>query len=114
MPIGPYNQAILTGNMLFVSGQIGVNPKTKLMENNSIKEETIRVLENVKAILNEVNMDFSNIIKATIFITDMNNFSAVNEVYASYFLSDFPARECVEVSKLPANAKVEISVISTK
>jgi 2-iminobutanoate/2-iminopropanoate deaminase len=111
-PIGPYSHAVQMGNMLFVSGQVGKNPKSGELMLNDIKTETTQVMENLKGILNEAGMDFSNICKTTIFLTDMNDFSSVNEVYGSYFKSDFPARETVQVSKLPLNVNVEISVIA--
>jgi 2-iminobutanoate/2-iminopropanoate deaminase len=111
-PIGPYNHAVQMGNMLFVSGQVGKNPNSGELMLNDIKTETTQVMENLKGILNEAGMDFSNICKTTIFLTDMNDFSSVNEVYGSYFKSDFPARETVQVSKLPLNVNVEISVIA--
>lgn len=113
-PIGPYSQAVLANNLLFVSGQIPLNPATGKVDSTDIKIQTKQVMENIKAILTASNMNFTNIIKTSIFITDMNNFSQVNEVYGSYFTSDFPARECVQVCKLPLGVDVEISVIATK
>jgi len=111
-PIGPYNQAIKTGNLLFVSGQVALKPGTNDMANADIIEETHQVLQNLKAILQEAGMDFSNIVKTTIFLSDMALFSQVNEIYAKYFDGDFPARETVAVKGLPKNANVEISVIA--
>ncbi|WP_129714291.1 RidA family protein [Pedobacter sp. SYP-B3415] len=111
-PIGPYSQAVQTGNLLFVSGQIAINPETEQLNITSIEEETHQVMRNIKAILLEAGLDFSHVIKASIFLTDMGNFPRVNETYASYFSSDFPARETVEVSVLPKNVNVEISVIA--
>jgi len=111
-PIGPYSHGVLMGNTLFVSGQVGKNPKTGELMLSDIKTETTQVMENVKAILAEAGMDFSNICKTTIFLTDMNDFAFVNEVYGSYFQGDYPARETVQVSKLPLNVNVEISVIA--
>lgn len=113
-PIGPYNQAIQVGNTLYTSGQIAINPVNGELVLDNIKEETKMVMENLNAVLLEANMDFSNVIKSTIFISDMNNFSLINEVYGSYFTSNFPARETVEVACLPKNVNVEISVIAIK
>ncbi len=111
-PIGPYNQAIKTGNLLFVSGQVALKPGTGEMANTDIIEETHQVLQNLKSILQEAGMDFSNIVKTTIFLSDMELFGQVNEIYAKYFEGDFPARETVAVKGLPKNANVEISVIA--
>jgi 2-iminobutanoate/2-iminopropanoate deaminase len=111
-PIGPYSHAVKMGNTLFVSGQVGKNPKSGELMLSDIKTETTQVMENLKGILNEAGMDFSNVCKTTIFLTDMNNFASVNDVYGSYFKGDFPARETVQVSKLPLNVNVEISVIA--
>ncbi len=112
-PIGPYSQAVMYGNTLYVSGQIPVNPATGKFE-PEIKAQTIQVMENLKAILTEAGLDFTNVVKASIFISDMNNFAQINEVYGSYFTSDFPARETVQVAKLPLAVDVEISVIAIK
>jgi 2-iminobutanoate/2-iminopropanoate deaminase len=111
-PIGPYNQAIKTGNLLFVSGQVALKPGTNDMANADIIEETHQVLQNLKSILQEAGMDFSNIVKTTIFLSDMALFSQVNEIYAKYFTGNFPARETVAVKGLPKNANVEISVVA--
>lgn len=111
-PIGPYNQAIKTGNLLFVSGQVALKPGTNELANADIIEETHQVLQNIKCILQEAGMDFSNIVKTTIFLSDMELFSQVNGIYAKYFDGDFPARETVAVKGLPKNANVEISVIA--
>ncbi len=113
-PIGPYSHGVLKANMLFVSGQVCKNPVSGELMNGDIKTETIQVMENVKGILNDAGMDFKNVCKSTIFLTDLNDFASVNEVYGSYFSSDFPARETVQVSKLPLNVNVEISVIAMK
>ncbi|UBZ08854.1 Rid family detoxifying hydrolase [Salegentibacter mishustinae] len=114
-PIGPYNQAILTGNMLYISGQIALNPETNELETEELQKETTRVMENLKAILNESEMDFENVIKTSIFISDMNNFAKINEVYGSYFDAETaPARETVEVANLPKFVNVEISAIAVK
>lgn len=114
-PIGPYNQAILNGNTLYTSGQIAINPETGELVIDDIKTEAEQVMQNLKAILDEVNMTFENVIKTTIFLSDMNNFSKVNEVYGNYFDEDTaPARETVAVAALPKFVNVEISVIAVK
>ncbi|WP_271393085.1 RidA family protein [Aequorivita sinensis] len=112
-PIGPYNQAVLSGSMLYTSGQIAINPKTGELETDDIKSETKLVMENLKAILTEAGMTFENVIKSSIFISDMHNFAAINEVYGTYFNEETaPARETVEVANLPKFVNVEISVIA--
>ena len=113
-PIGPYNQAIETGNMLFISGQVCIDPVTNQLKNKDLQEETHQVMHNLKAILEKAGMDFENVVKTTIFITDMNRFSEMNEVYAKYFSDNFPARETVQVSALPKFVNVEISMIAVK
>jgi len=113
-PIGPYNQAVLINDTLYVSGQICIDPSTGNLKNKDIQEETHQVMQNLKAILSEGGMNFNNVVKATIFITDMNRFSEINEVYGRYFESDFPARETVQVSALPKFVNVEISMIAVK
>ena len=113
-PIGPYNQAVLTGNMLFISGQICIDPATGNLKNKDIQEETHQVMHNLKAILQQAGMDFSHVVKASIFITDMHQFGAINEVYGKYFEGEFPARETVQVSALPKFVNVEISMIAVK
>jgi 2-iminobutanoate/2-iminopropanoate deaminase len=113
-PIGPYNQAVLTGDMLFISGQICIEPVSGNLKNKDIQEETHQVMHNLKAILQEAGMDFSNVVKTTIFLTDMNQFGEVNTVYGKYFESAFPARETVQVSALPKFVNVEISMIAVK
>jgi len=114
-PIGPYNQAVLIGSMLYTSGQIAINPKTGELETDDIKSETKLVMENLKAILTEAGMTFENVIKSSIFISDMHNFAAINEVYGTYFNEETaPARETVEVANLPKFVNVEISVIACK
>ena len=114
-PIGPYNQAILTGNTLYTSGQIAINPATGDLVLENITLETKQVMENVKAVLEEAGMTFENVIKSSIFISDMHNFSSINEVYGSYFNEETaPARETVEVANLPKFVNVEISVIAIK
>ncbi|MBK8143438.1 MAG: RidA family protein [Chitinophagaceae bacterium] len=111
-PIGPYNQAVLTGNMLFISGQICIDPTTGDLKNKDIQEETHQVMHNLKAILQEAGMDFGHVVKTTIFITDMQQFGVINEAYGKYFKGDFPARETVQVSALPKFVNVEISMIA--
>jgi 2-iminobutanoate/2-iminopropanoate deaminase len=113
-PIGPYSQAVLKGNILYTSGQIAIDPKTGFLALGDIKDETRLVMENLKAILNEVEMTFDHVLKTSIFISDMKNFSKINEVYASYFDdSTAPARETVEVANLPKYVNVEISLIAS-
>jgi len=112
-PIGPYSQAILTGNMLYTSGQIPLDPKTGELVMENITQETTQVMENLKAVLTEAGMTFENVIKASIFITDMDDFGAINQVYGSYFdAATAPARETVQVARLPKDVNVEISVIA--
>ena len=111
-PIGPYNQAIQYGDILFVSGQIAINPATGELVLGDIQAETHMVMNNLKAVLAEAGMDFSNIIKSSIFLMDMGQFAQVNEVYGSYFSANPPARETVQVSGLPKGVNVEISVIA--
>lgn len=113
-PIGPYNQAVMAGNMLFVSGQIAINPESGALQLNTIEEETHQVMKNIRAILIEAGMDMENVVKTGIFLLDMNNFSIVNEIYGSYFASNYPARETVQVARLPKDVNVEISVIAIK
>jgi 2-iminobutanoate/2-iminopropanoate deaminase len=113
-PIGPYNQAVAAGNFIFLSGQIALNPANGQLITDDIKTETKQVMENIKAILSEAGIDFSNIVKTSIFLTDMQNFAQVNEVYGTYFKDDFPARETVQVSGLPKGVNVEISVTAVK
>jgi len=113
-PIGPYNQAMQADNMLFISGQICIDPATGQLKNKDMQEETHQVMHNLKAILQQAGMDFNDIVKTTIFITDMNRFAEVNEVYGKYFNGSFPARETVQVSALPKFVNVEISMIAIK
>lgn len=113
-PIGPYSQAIVSGNFLFISGQVCIDPATGNLKNKDVQEETHQVMHNLKAILQKAGMNFSNVVKTTIFLTDMNRFSEVNDVYGKYFESDFPARETVQVSALPKFVNVEISMIAAK
>lgn len=114
-PIGPYSQAVLVDKTLYTSGQIAINPKTENLVLDDIKTETKQVMENLKAVLAAADMTFENVIKSSIFISDMNNFAFINEVYAEYFIeSTAPARETVEVANLPKFVNVEISMIAVK
>jgi len=113
-PVGAYNQAIFSNNILFISGQVAIDPINGNMKNSNIKEETIQVMNNLKAILNEVDFDFNNVIKSTIYLSNMENFTIVNEVYGSFFKKNYvPARVTIEVSRLPKNANVEIDMIAS-
>jgi 2-iminobutanoate/2-iminopropanoate deaminase len=114
-PIGPYSQAVLTGNTLYTSGQIAIDPESGELITNEIKAETGQVMENLKAVLAAADMTFDNVIKSSIFISDMNDFGNINEVYGSYFdEANAPARETVQVAVLPKNVNVEISMIAVK
>ncbi len=113
-PIGPYSQAVQYGNTLYISGQIALNPHTGQLDTSHIASETKQVMENLKAVLHEAGMDFSHLVKCTIFITDMNQFAEINEVYGCYFSGSYPARETVQVSRLPKDVHVEISAIAVK
>jgi 2-iminobutanoate/2-iminopropanoate deaminase len=111
-PIGPYNQAIITNNMIFVSGQIPLKPATDELVIGDVATETHQVMRNLSAILEEAGINFNHVVKSTIFLSDMNLFATVNEVYGSYFSADYPARETVAVKGLPKNVNVEISMIA--
>ena len=114
-PIGPYNQAVISGDLMFISGQVAFDPNTDELVLDDIQSETKQVMENLKSILEEANLSFDNVVKTTIFLSDMNDFQQVNEVYGSYFSNDqAPARETVEVSRLPKDVNVEISMIAYK
>ncbi|MET3502304.1 RidA family protein [Mucilaginibacter sp. P25] len=113
-PIGPYSQATLAGGFLFVSGQIPIDPLSGELISSDIKAEATQVMENIKAILTEAGLGFNSIVKTSIFLTDLQNFVQVNEVYGTYFTADFPARETIQVSALPKGVNVEISVIAVK
>lgn len=114
-PIGPYNQAVLVNDTLYTSGQIAIDPATGNLKVDEIQAETELVMENLKAVLEAANMDFSNVVKCSIFLSDMDNFPLVNEVYARYFNEDTaPARETVQVARLPKSVNVEISAIAVK
>lgn len=113
-PIGPYSQAILAGNMLFLSGQVAIQKSSGNLITGNIQDETRQVMANLQEVLKAAGMDFSHVVKSTIFLKDMNNFPKVNEVYGSCFPSEPPARETVEVSRLPRDVNVEISCIAVK
>ena len=111
-PIGPYNQAVKTGELLFISGQVAIDPSTNDLIKGSVKDEAHQVMKNLKAILDEAKLTFEHVVKTTIFLSDMSLFSTVNDVYGSYFTGDYPARETVAVKTLPKSVNVEISVIA--
>ena len=111
-PIGPYNQAVLTDGTLYISGQIAIDPSNGQLILDDISSETHQVMKNLQAILEAASMDFTHVVKTSIFLMDMNNFAKVNEVYGTYFKADFPARETVQVSCLPKQVNVEISMIA--
>jgi 2-iminobutanoate/2-iminopropanoate deaminase len=113
-PIGPYSQAVQAGNLLFISGQVPINPATGTVEAKDVAGETDQVMKNLNAVLTEAGYDFSHVVKTTIFLSDMSLFNAVNEVYGKYFSGNFPARETVAVKGLPRNVNVEISMIAAK
>lgn len=113
-PIGPYNQAVQCGDLLFISGQICLEPATGTLRNTDIAEEATQVMENLKAILNNAGLHFGHVVKTTIFLTSMDDFVKVNEVYGKYFTGHFPARETVAVAGLPKSVNVEISMIAAK
>lgn len=112
--IGPYSQAVLVNGTLYSSGQIAIDPQTNLLVLDDIESETHQVMKNLKAILEAANMDFSNVVKCTIFLKDMNQYSSINEVYQKYFKQNPPAREAVQVSELPKSVNIEISAIAVK
>ena len=111
-PIGPYSQAVKTGNLLFVSGQVAFDPATGNLVMDTLQAEAHQVMKNLEAVLTEAGAGFNNVVKTTIFLSDMSLFAEVNEVYGSYFTGDYPARETVAVKTLPRNVNVEISVIA--
>ncbi len=113
-PIGPYSQAVQAGNMLFISGQIPIDPATNQLIQSGIGDEARQVMKNLEALLLAAGFSFENVVKTTIFLSDMNHFAEVNEIYGSYFRSDFPARETVAVLGLPKNVNVEISLVAVK
>src|SRR3989344_3993478 len=110
---GPFSQAIISGNLVFTSGQVYLTPEGKLLE-GTIKEQTHRVMKNLQAILEEAGISFANVVKTTIYVTDMANYGKINGIYGSYFSEPFPARETVCVEELPLGAKLEISMIAIK
>jgi 2-iminobutanoate/2-iminopropanoate deaminase len=110
--IGPYSQAVMINGILFTSGQIAINPKTNALEIDNLSHEASLVMQNLKAVLAEAGLTFSNVVKTTIFLKNMDDFNQVNKIYASYFDGDFPARETVQVAKLPKDVNVEISMIA--
>jgi 2-iminobutanoate/2-iminopropanoate deaminase len=112
--IGPYSQAVWAGNYLFCAGQIPLDPATGNMVAGGIAEQTTRVLENIKGLLSSQGLSFGNVVKTTVFLSDMNNFAAMNDVYAKYFSQDFPARSTVEVARLPKDALVEIEAVAAR
>lgn len=114
LPIGPYNQAVMVGGTLYISGQICIDPQTGNLKNKDVHEETHQVMQNLKAILADAGLSFNHVVKTTIFLTDMNRFGDVNEVYGKYLAGDFPARETVQVSALPKFVNVEISMIAVR
>lgn len=111
-PVGPYSQAILTDNILYCSGQIGIDPKTNKIVEGGVEEETKQILKNIEALLNEAGFDFDDVVKTTCFLDDMNDFAKFNELYAKKFTSN-PARSCVQ-AKLPKGAKAEIEIVASK
>ncbi len=113
-PIGPYNQAVLAGDTLYISGQICIDPATGNLKKKDVREETHQVMHNLKAILVSAGMGFNHVVKTTIFITDMQQFGEINEIYGKYFEGDFPARETVQVAALPKFVNVEISMIAVR
>jgi 2-iminobutanoate/2-iminopropanoate deaminase len=112
--VGPYSQAVWAGDLLFCAGQIPLEPASGTMVAGGIAEQTTRVLENIQGLLKSQGLDFGNVVKATVFLSDMNNFGAMNEVYARYFTKDFPARSTVQVARLPKDALVEIEVVAAR
>ena len=112
--IGPYSQAVWAGDLLYTSGQVALIPDSGEMDNESLESETHRVMKNLAALLAEAGLGFEHVIKASIFIKDMNNFAKINEIYASYLKQPYPARETVEVARLPKDAKIEISVVAKR
>lgn len=114
-PLGPYSQAVLSNNTLYTSGQIAIDPLTNEMVTSTIEKETTQVMHNLKAVLEAAGMSFKNVVKSSIFISDMENFSKINEIYGTYFEEEIaPARETVEVANLPKYVNVEISMIAVK
>lgn len=113
-PIGPYSQATEANGFVFLSGVVGLNPDTGKLNAEDIKTEAKQVMENIKSVLDAAGLNFSHIVKTTIFVTNLDNYGTVNEVYGSYFTGNYPARETVQVPRLPANANIEISVTAAR
>jgi 2-iminobutanoate/2-iminopropanoate deaminase len=113
-PIGPYSQAVAFGNLLFTAGQVAINPETQAVVTTGVHDETVQVMKNLNAVLTAAGYTMENVLKTTIFLTDMNDFATVNAVYGTYFKDNFPARETVAVKSLPKSVNVEISVIAGK
>lgn len=113
-PIGPYSQAVHMGNLLFISGQVPINPATNTIEATDVSGEAVQVMKNLQAVLDSAGYNFTDVVKTTIFLTDMAYFPAVNEIYSQYFDGNYPARETVAVKGLPRNVNVEISMIACK
>lgn len=111
-PIGPYSQAVAAGNLLFISGQVCIDPQSDELSNADVKAEAHQVMKNLQAILSQAGLSFNHVVKTTIFLSDMNLFAEVNEIYGSYFTGTFPARETIAVKGLPKNVNVEISMIA--
>lgn len=114
LPIGPYSQAVLAGNILYISGQIAINPQSGNLVTQTIEVETTQVLQNLQAVLIAADMEFENVVQTTIFLSNMDDFAKVNQVYGTFFSSNYPARETVAVKTLPKNVNVEISAIAIK
>jgi 2-iminobutanoate/2-iminopropanoate deaminase len=110
--VGPYNHAVRTGDLLFCAGQIPIDPATGALVPDDIKSQTDRVLQNVKAILDDQNLTFANVVKSTVFMTNLGDFAGMNEIYSKYFTADFPARSTIQVAALPKGASVEIEVVA--
>lgn len=113
-PIGPYSQAVMADNTLYCSGQVAINPQNGELNNENLNAETHQVMKNLQAVLTEAGLSFKDVVKCSIFLKDMNDFAAVNKIYGEYFESSFPARETVQVFKLPLDVNVEISLIAVK
>ena len=113
-PLGPYSQAVLAGNTLYCSGQVGIDPATGKLNDPNLETETTQVMQNLKAVLTEAGFGFKDVVKCSIFLKDMNDFAVVNQIYGGYFTEDPPARETVQVAGLPLNVNVEISLVAVK
>ena len=113
-PLGPYSQAVLAGNTLYCSGQVGIDPATGKLNDHDLETETTQVMQNLKAVLTEAGFGFKDVVKCSIFLKDMNDFAMVNQIYGGYFTDDSPARETVQVAGLPLDVNVEISLVAVK